>query len=1233
MLQASCVPVCDFRAACGKNAVCRPGANHRSICSCPTGYAGNSLISCEPLPRCVVHSDCADGQKCHAGRCTSAPARCVSDSECSDFEVCLTGQCKFGCRTSGQCAYDESCVNNVCLNACELTLCTLNARCLSIAHQPQCICLPGYEGDGRHSCLPKRVFCQSNAHCSSGQICVGNVCVSGCGNDSHCNHDQRCESGRCSALCTEKTCGFGGYCESSNHSSSCKCPAGWEGDPYIHCTQRNQTTIDLPSIIQTNISTSTEATSVSLPPTDVSEPSIVDCRDDAQCNVGSICEGNHCRAGCRLDAHCTYDSACVHGRCKLVCSLDSVCGRNGMCQPLMHRARCHCPPGTSGDPYDYCESFSIDPTRPPTFVPDPSNATKNISTGRHQQCTSQVHCLSGSFCSSDGHCIAGCESDHHCPANLACIRRTCSDPCASACATNAQCNLSANRQPICSCLPGFTGDASRQCTALRLSVCQSDLDCGIAQICEQKRCVEACRTDDTCSTGNSCINRRCQNPCAVYGVCGPSTTCLARDHQPHCECLHGFAGNPQIGCEPLIIPTQPSRNRTDDIPLDQKVPMVPTRPDVSSRTQLATNRTDRPVLSTVICSSDEACGFGRICRDAICVTGCRFHHQCAPHKQCHGGQCKNPCNENSCAVNAFCVASNHQAHCTCRPGFVGDGRRECRPFVAAGRSCAHARQCGGHALCSNGACRSGCTDDDQCNPEQACIHGTCQSPCAVANVCGRKALCTERNHTAVCECPDGYRGNANRLCTRAPPECTVDDECRIGQVCESSQCVSGCRGDHNCPVDQACLAGGKCGDPCRQSNACGSNSRCIVHRHRVRCECQPGFVGDPFASCVLPATDICENDLQCGLGQVCTRNRCVVGCTNDAGCRFEHSCINGQCRNPCEIFGACGVNAICTPQEHDRVCSCPPDWSGDARLMCEPFITPSSCRSDHECPTGHLCYVSHLNLESNMTASTWATGRCVLGCHNSNSCPPDRHCRNGLCEDPCSASGICGRHAICSVIEHEPVCSCPAGMRGQQNRGGACVDATISVGDRNECDQDIDCGLERICLRGVCASGCRTHRGCSLDKACVNGECQSPCTLGGMCGVNSICRSVGHQAQCTCAPGYTGDPLKQCSRAHVQCETASDCGRGHVCVKGQCKDINECLQERLPCGPGASCTNEPGWYRCQCPPPLVGNPYDLNTGCRQPKPLCLIDKDCQSNQKCNPVTKECYGSYFAFNFF
>lgn len=78
----------------------------------------------------------------------------------------------------------------------------------------------------------------------------------------------------------------------------------------------------------------------------------------------------------------------------------------------------------------------------------------------------------------------------------------------------------------------------------------------------------------------------------------------------------------------------------------------------------------------------------------------------------------------------------------------------------------------------------------------------------------------------------------------------------------------------------------------------------------------------------------------------------------------------------------CGPNAIC----QDGTCTCIPEYHGDPYSGCRP-----------ECVT-------------------------------NDDCSRDRACIRNKCVDPCP--GTCGSNAICSVINHIPMCSCPQGMNG-----------------------------------------------------------------------------------------------------------------------------------------------------------------------------------------------------------
>lgn len=53
---------------------------------------------------------------------------------------------------------------------------------------------------------------------------------------------------------------------------------------------------------------------------------------------------------------------------------------------------------------------------------------------------------------------------------------------------------------------------------------------------------------------------------------------------------------------------------------------------------------------------------------------------------------------------------------------------------------------------------------------------------------------------------------------------------------------------------------------------------------------------------------------------------------------------------------------------------------------------------------------------------------CETECTVSSDCPPSKACVNFECIDPCV--GTCGSRAICSVVSHNPLCSCEVGFTG-----------------------------------------------------------------------------------------------------------------------------------------------------------------------------------------------------------
>lgn len=303
---------------------------------------------------------------------------------------------------------------------------------------------------------------------------------------------------------------------------------------------------------------------------------------------------------------------------------------------------------------------------------------------------------------------------------------------------------------------------------------------------------------------------------------------------------------------------------------------------------------------------------------------------------------------------------------------------------------------------------------------------------------------------------------------------------------------------------------------------------------------------------------------------------------------FTQSTTAKLVSDPCQP-SPCGPNSRCRVFNQNAVCSCIEGFIGN----------PPTCRPE---------------------------------CVRNSDCGPQKACQNQKCVDPCP--GACGFNAICNVVNHAPICTCPTRHTGNpfvacqpiskysQNSSHVTVSCykspllPVEPPPRLEEPKDpcypSPCGPNSAC-RAVgdapscsclpqftgsppnCRPECVTNSECSHEKACINQKCVDPCP--GLCGQNAQCRVISHTAMCLCVPGYTGDPFTFCSATPAQQEEV----------------IRPC--EPNPCGVNAECRQGNNAGSCQCLPEYFGNPYE---GCR-PECVtnsdCPLDKSCQ-NQKC-----------------
>lgn len=124
-------------------------------------------------------------------------------------------------------------------------------------------------------------------------------------------------------------------------------------------------------------------------------------------------------------------------------------------------------------------------------------------------------------------------------------------------------------------------------------------------------------------------------------------------------------------------------------------------------------------------------------------------------------------------------------------------------------------------------------------------------------------------------------------------------------------------------------------------------------------------------------------------------------------------------------------------------------------------------------------------------------------CVQNEDCITTKACLNQKCQDPCV--GACGLNALCNVINHKAVCSCPNGFMGSPFQ--QCFKEE-QRDPRPECTSDSEC---------------------SNDKSCINQRCLNPCIESpNICGINSDCRVQVHRPICVCREGFTGNAHQAC---------------------------------------------------------------------------------------------------------
>lgn len=441
-MKEKCIDPC-LSPFCGLNATCSV-KEHNPICSCPSGKTGDPLRSCIEIANdCKKNEECSEKLFCLDGKCIDPCATaCGLKAECTirdgdNRAICscpkgYTGNPFIQCallekESSPDVRSDVKCLNNI---DCDTNFACINDKCVDVC--------PGACGVNS-KCTPKDHVaicnCPPGTTGDSFVICkeIGNECKS----DDECSEKKNtiCVDGRCMEPCA-KACGLKAECTVRDKRAICTCPTDLTGNPFIEC--------------------------VSIP--------------------GRIISGKKCVT----NSDCDRSLTCINDTCLAVCP--SNCGINANCTLINHDPICHCPPGTTGDPFKICKEI-------------------------------------GTECKKDDECSEK---------NMLCIKGNCIDACLRACGMRAECGINVdNRNPYCSCPSGYTGNPFEVCYPITEKnttdlKCVDNIDCVSSLKCVNEKCIDVCPSD-----------------------CGINAKCTMIDHAPVCNCPPDTTGNPFINCHKI----------------------------------------------------------------------------------------------------------------------------------------------------------------------------------------------------------------------------------------------------------------------------------------------------------------------------------------------------------------------------------------------------------------------------------------------------------------------------------------------------------------------------------------------------------------------------------------------------------------------------------------------------------------------------------------------------------
>ena len=374
---------------------------------------------------------------------------------------------------------------------------------------------------------------------------------------------------------------------------------------------------------------------------------------------------------------------------------------------------------------------------------------------------------------------------------------------------------------------------------------------------------------------------------------------------------------------------------------------------------------------------------------------------------------------------------------------------------------------------------------------------------------GAASCSTESNGTATTLSGTGAAGGSGPTSSSAggegggSEECTKDDDCMEGYVCEENACVPGHCTDGVVSGDESDVdCGGTC-LLCPDGMVCGNAADCINNY----CEMEEGAAEGVCASCT-------SHD-QCDEGGFCDDGVCVEGKELGAECDEHAQCGSGFCPP---------ADGVCCETNCDGVCeACLEEKTGEADGTCAPVLVDTD--PDAECGDDGAA----------------SCGSNATGCNGDAVAPACNVYPDGT---ECAA-------AACSDGMATPALSCDG--------AGTCVSVTPTDCGAYACDSQTDGCLTSCSSHGDCAdthfcsgSNCVPKKnggdGCTEDAECGSGFC--PAQDGVCCdsACSGLCESClgsktgGSNGVCDPVSNNT-DPDNECSQILApNCDGAGQCG-------------------------------------------------------------------------------------------